>query len=152
MKVFYIFFFIIVFLTQSWGQERVKKEITVVKVPDNVRKELFSFLKQKHEVVEDYSWHKIYNLDNKKDYEFKNGAYYFWGDTTPVIIRMFVNYNGKIKIFDPMAIDNILEALVVFNKKENVPKDLQVLYLKGLVKYIEMWDKLAKEHRKGSMQ
>lgn len=145
MKLFYTFFFIIILLTQAWGQGKVKKDQNkVVNIPDNVRKELLSFLMQKHEVVEGVSWINIYNLNNRQDYIFKNDAYYFWGHESPALAWMLVNYNGKIKIFDTMQLDKILEGIVAFNRKENVPIDLQVQYLKGIIRYIYILKKQAK--------
>lgn len=137
--IVYICCFILLFISFDIAaqQKGNKNPFQMVKVPDSVRYRLGLYLKAHDKLDTVYKAIYIYNSINNKDYNYKDGIYYFRLMSPHATGRLFINYKGEIKIFESIYVNDLLQDYLDYLKTTILPVSLRIKYLNVISRFLQ---------------
>lgn len=138
-KIFYLTILMISNGLVLTGQKNINPSQRI-KIPDSLKLSLLTITYGNTEKLTRNTGLYIFNLQNYKNYDFKNGLYSFKGMGPHFPRRIFIKYNDKYYIFNKIgAFDDLglLKEFIDSTKILSVSGRDRLIYLRALAKYLE---------------
>ena len=137
-NIYLVFAVLMLCCIEVYGQKSGINPFRVVEVPDSLRLKLLQIAYSEDSLTVGTPY--IFNLINRKDYDFKNGIYSFQGRGPHFPRRIFIHYNGKTFIFKGIGafeLIGILEEYVDCIKLLKLSAADGIKYLKVISNYLD---------------
>ena len=140
MKYLILLIFLSLFNIFCRSQSSQLNPFVSVSVPDSVNLKLAKITYKVYKDINHRTGLIIYNLENRRDFVFKDGIYSFEGFGPHFPRRLFIFNNGNIYIFENIGSFNpsgVLKEFVENIGKLNLNDNQVVLYSKLISEYLQ---------------
>ena len=132
----YILLLTCISLCYYTGAQTKKNPFQMVNVPDTIYKQLENVYIQERGSAG--ARINIFNLEDSKDFVFKNGIYSYRLSGPHFQRRLFIYNNSKLYIFTEIYIDDVIEQYMEGIKYLDLSVDDKICYLKIISEYLQV--------------
>ena len=125
---------IIVFSSIAFGQKSANR---MINVPDSIILRLAHFLQKTEKLDTLYKAIYVYRITESKNNKFTNDVYQFRLMGPHFRMRVFINHNGQLKIFENMYTEGVLKEYHDYILSTNLSEKIKIKYLNAIAIFLK---------------